>query len=102
MSCLDKGWIFLKRSFFFVSFSFWKVKVFTAFMLIRSIASAWHEINARSMLSTSGRGTAATALMTARLTGGAIAGGTIVGGAIARGGRGKYARMMCSLWHCIL
>ncbi len=42
--CLDDGWNLTKRSFFFVSFSQWKIRVSSAFVFIRSRASTWCKI----------------------------------------------------------
>ncbi len=61
INCFVDGWNLTKRSFFWVSFSLWKMRVFAAWVFICSIAPACLAIDASSRFSTLGCPPAAVA-----------------------------------------
>ncbi len=93
MSCFDEGWNLAKRSFFFVSFSFWKVRVLSAVVFIASIAVACLAIDTSRRLRTPG----GMATVGSAMTIGATAGGD----ATPTGGGGwRKLGIILKLWHC--
>ncbi len=88
INCFVDGWSLTKQSFFWVSFSLWKMRVFAAWVFICSIAPACLAIDALSRFSTLSCPLAAVA---PGLPG---AGGAIVNA----GGGGKAKGIMKGFW----
>ncbi len=95
--CLDDGWNLTKGSFFFVSFSQWKIRVSLAFVFIWSRVSTWCKIETWKRLRPFGAALAGLFPASWAATAAGKAGGAPAG----RGGAPKWTLRgrICWEWH---